>query len=284
MAGGGPSAVTTLEPGHLSHNRPTFLPDGRRYVYMVSKRRGSADDNELWIGSLDDSNQRSFLAKGSFGGFVAPDWVLILRGRQLFFQRVDLDRLTLLTEPVALPAQVGMFGSLLLYSATPELLVFREPAPDQPRRLAWYDRTGRRVGEIIAPDNAQGVEIAPNASRAVFEVFEPGLSSRDLWVAAFDTATTHKVAFTDADEADAKWMPDSRTIVFGPRRDGVGPLARLVLDELKPRVHSDAAHGARGAAARLDQGGVGTRQCKLSQRFTQPRHAMLPLIACAARR
>src|SRR5262249_23242177 len=110
------------------------------------------------------------------------------------------------------------------------LLVLRDPTPDRRRRLAWYDRSGRSIGEVAVPDNAQGVEIAPNASRVAFEVFEKDSASRDLWVATLETGQTQKVAFTDADEADPKWMPDSRTIVFGLTRVEVSSIAKLVLD------------------------------------------------------
>jgi hypothetical protein len=53
--------------------------------------------------------------------------------------------------------------------------------------------------------------------------------------AAWTTAVIGVLA-ADADEADAKWMPDSRTIVFGPRREGAGPLVRMVLDSTEPAI------------------------------------------------
>ena len=230
--GGEPSVVSKLQPEELGHGRPSFLPDGRRFVFTVFREDRGAD--ELWLGSLDDQNRRSFLAAGSFGKFVAPDFLLMFRSGQLLVQRLDVDRGTLVGEGVPVPADIGRLGGGIAYSAAGNLLAFRGTTADQRRRFSWHTRTGAATGEIAVPDNAQGVEIAPDGSRAVFEVFEEGLASRDLWLATLSTGATQKVAFTDADEADAKWMPDSRTIVYGSRRDAAGSLLELALDSREP--------------------------------------------------
>jgi serine/threonine protein kinase/Tol biopolymer transport system component len=230
--GGEPSVISKLKPEEVGHGRPSFLPDGRRFVFTVFRKDRRAD--ELWLGSLDDQNLRSFLAPGSFGKFVAPDVLLMFKGSQLFAQRLDVYRGTLIGEAVPVPADIGGYAGGVSYSAVGNVLAFRAITADQGRRFSWHTRTGAATGEIAVPDNAQGVEIAPDGSRAVFEVFEEGLASRDLWLVTLATGATQKVAFTDADEADAKWMPDSRTIVYSPRRDAAGPLVQLALDSTEP--------------------------------------------------
>ena len=50
--GGAPAAVTTLGPQHQGHTLPSFLPDGRRFLFSV---RGGPDTAGIYLGALDRS-------------------------------------------------------------------------------------------------------------------------------------------------------------------------------------------------------------------------------------
>ncbi len=255
--GGTPTALTVLQEGQVGHYHPSFLPDGRRFVYSVNRRAGTAtSDDEVWLSSIEEPQVGRLLLSGARGMFVAPDVLLALKEGTLFVHRLDLGTGAVSPESAVVPVTLGAFDGGYSYSALGHVLAFRPAGSDLKRRLAWYDRTGRSEGEIDVPDNAQGVEIAPDASRAVFEVFEPGLSFRDLWVAGFATGASQKFVFTNADESDAKWMPDSKTIVFAARSEDAGPIMQVLLDSTEPpTVLSALKHAESQYPASLSRDG-----------------------------
>jgi hypothetical protein len=44
--------VTTLAPGDNAHYWPSFLPDGRHFLFTV--RSGNAAGNGIWVALIDD--------------------------------------------------------------------------------------------------------------------------------------------------------------------------------------------------------------------------------------
>ena len=57
-SGGTPVPTTTAQssPNTLSHRYPVFLPDGRRFTFLVIPL------NQIWLGSLDSAGTSMLLA------------------------------------------------------------------------------------------------------------------------------------------------------------------------------------------------------------------------------
>jgi len=115
-AGGGTcSLVTRLDPkrGELRHNSPSFLPDGRHFLYHRTGRE--EQDSGIYVGSLDSkpeaqsttpilkgaSAARYVAAPGSSSGYKTG-YVMFVRGNVLMAQRDDPASLTLAGEAVAI--------------------------------------------------------------------------------------------------------------------------------------------------------------------------------------
>jgi hypothetical protein len=134
--GGAASPITALDPSRKEefHLLPTFLPDGRHFVYL----RVSPTAPELsgaYIGTLDakpeaQSGERlmpyavgmTYAAAAGSG----PGRLLFLREGTLMTQRLDARRLALAGEPVPVAERVGSFRDGGFFSASAnDVLVYR---------------------------------------------------------------------------------------------------------------------------------------------------------------
>lgn len=93
-AGGTSTPLTALDAsnGEISHRTPSFLPDGRRFLFMV---QGAEDKQGIHVGSLDAEGHTLLLKATSSGAYAAPGYLLFVRERALMAQRCDAETLAL---------------------------------------------------------------------------------------------------------------------------------------------------------------------------------------------
>src|SRR5262245_23539083 len=70
--GGQSIRVTSVAPSEDNHFWPSFLPDGRRFLYLVNRAPSSDLARELRLGSLDSSERRVVARLDSRAVYVAP--------------------------------------------------------------------------------------------------------------------------------------------------------------------------------------------------------------------
>src|SRR4029077_12839780 len=108
-AGGGPSAVTALNPARkeIRHSYPVFLPDGRRFLYL--RVSSDTENNGIYVGSLDAKPQeqastRLVPADSNLGFVPSQDagrgWLLFGREGTLIAQALDPQKLQLTSDAV----------------------------------------------------------------------------------------------------------------------------------------------------------------------------------------
>ncbi|MGH9719372.1 MAG: protein kinase domain-containing protein [Bryobacteraceae bacterium] len=228
-AGGTPSAVTVLDESRKEtrHAFPTFLPDGRHFLYL---RSSSVPENSgVYLGSLDatpeEQDSRQLLAT-TFGPAYLPSAVLgrghllVLREGSLLAQIFDQGRMELLGDPLPVVEQVGSFVASGFFSASHNgVLVYRSSDSRQNGRLAWYDREGTYLLEPEQPTGLRAA-LAPDAERSALVRQDPGNPlNRDIWT--LDTRRTITRLTSDRRRAeDPVWSPDGRRVIFASNRDG----------------------------------------------------------------
>ena len=85
-AGGPPTSITVpnTSRGENAHRFPSFLPDGRRFVYVA------APSNTIWLGSLDAKDTMRLLSAESQAQYAAPGYLLFARQDTLMAQPFDV--------------------------------------------------------------------------------------------------------------------------------------------------------------------------------------------------
>jgi eukaryotic-like serine/threonine-protein kinase len=137
--GGAPRQLTTLDltRHENSHRNPTFLPDGRHFLYFIR-----SDDREIggiYVGSMEQPQERIRVVPSDFSGVYSPGldgrsaYLLWLRNGALVAQSFDAERFTVSGEAVTVadsirqvggpnalsPVSVSRVGTLV-YGSSPE--------------------------------------------------------------------------------------------------------------------------------------------------------------------
>jgi eukaryotic-like serine/threonine-protein kinase len=238
-AGGPASVVTRLDAakGESAHLLPSFLPDGRHFLYL-SVSRTTPEESGIYLGSLDDEpgapRPDRLLATGFGAAYVRSDGtstghVVFLRDRTLFAQAFDDRSLRLRGEPVPLAQPVGSFldGGFFAVSQN-DVIAFR--APDKEFRLTWFDRRGNKLATVGDVGLYSAVAISPDDTRVatVREVFIPNID-QDIWM--FDVArpTMGRVTSELELEASPVWSADGKRLIF-TTTGGIGSLFEQPVD------------------------------------------------------
>lgn len=81
-------------------------------------------------------------------------------------------------------------------------------------RLAWFDRTGREVGQAGTADLYGAFSLSPDGQRLAAAVGDPRSSSGDIWIYDLARNARSRFAFGPMDESEPIWSPDGRRLVY----------------------------------------------------------------------
>jgi Tol biopolymer transport system component len=236
--GGDPTPLTALDQpqGESFHAFPSFLPDGRHFLYF--RQSSSLERQGFYVGSLDVAPAQqplNRLVPATLGpaqvvrSSAGTARLLFLREATLTAQTFDPERLQLVGDATPIAERVGSAGSFGFFSASAnDVLVYRTGLATFTNfdQLTWLDRTGRPIGTIgegrAYSAVAGSIALAPDASRAVVGVSPT--PTADLWVVEFTRGTSSRFTFHEAADTHPVWSPDGRRIVFRSARQGPGDL------------------------------------------------------------
>jgi hypothetical protein len=154
-SGGLPVEAIPLEgPAQGSHRFPSFLPDGRHFLFYVT---GTPNVQGVYLGSLDSKASRRLVESDSAAVFAPPDVVLFRREDSLLAQRLNLRTYHAIADPFPVAATVASvgntFASIAVSTSAAGPFAFRA-APTEPRQLIWVDRKGKQIGIVGDHDSS----------------------------------------------------------------------------------------------------------------------------------
>jgi Tol biopolymer transport system component/predicted Ser/Thr protein kinase len=223
-SGGQVVAVTRLGKGQTGHRTPRFLPGGKQFLFTSN----NGADAGLWLGSLNAGEPRrvSAIAAGteSVGEYLAPGWLIRVRGNVLAAQRFDASRGQLSGDPVTLAQGVGFDQTTLagLFSVSPSGTIAWRSGGGGKRQLIWFNRSGQNAGAWGAADeaNLRYPELSPDGKRVATSRGQAG--STDIWIE--EGARTSRFTFGRGSNVWTIWSPDGRRVVFSSVRKGAQDL------------------------------------------------------------
>jgi serine/threonine protein kinase len=224
--GGSAVEATKFDPSREenSHRFPSFLPDGRHFLFVT---RGAQQRNwGVSLASPDSPIGRPLIENTEWAAqYVAPGYLLFLRGPTLMAQPFDPDRLATAGEAVAIAHDVGMTttGYATFSASQTGVIAYARPIGIQ-GQLRWFDRSGTPGGSVGTVGEYLDFEISPDDRLVAASRVDPQVSTADVWL--FDLARNVPTRFTvDAkNDASAAWSPDGATVVFRSNRRGTTDL------------------------------------------------------------
>jgi eukaryotic-like serine/threonine-protein kinase len=218
--GGSASPLTTLDSssGEIHHVFPSFLPDGRHFIYL--RLSSKAENSGICIGSLDakpEEQDSKLLLMTKFGAVyvppsdAGPDQLLFVRDGRLLAQPFDARQLKLSGDPVTVAEQVGTFLDAGLFSASANGILAYIAGRSYEGQLAWFDQKGRRLGTIGEPGLYLSVALSPDGTRAVVSRLA---AQMNLWLIDLSRGTSSRFTFGPSSAMCGTWSPDGSRIVF----------------------------------------------------------------------
>ena len=239
--GGTLTPVTALGKDEGAHTYPTFLPDGRHFLYL----RGTGVGNRFAaVGDLEakpDAQSTTPVLKTDYGVHVVPVAsggsfkLLFQRDNTLLAQDFDSRTFTLTGEPEPVADQVAnfTFAALGYYSASSTgTLVYRTVAPDN-RQLTWFNREGQVIGTPGEHLPYGIVKVSPDGTKAAvvlrvdLRVQSP---NTDIWIVDLIKGATTRLTFDPAIDTQPAWSPDGKWIAWQSNRNNEPGLFRKAAD------------------------------------------------------
>jgi hypothetical protein len=107
-SGGVPTAATVLTQGETAHMRPSFLPDGRHFLYRAVTGLGGGP---IYLASLDSAERKLLLNADSQNVLYSRGHLLFLRETTLMAEPFDPRRLVLTGDAFPIAEQVQTTGT-----------------------------------------------------------------------------------------------------------------------------------------------------------------------------
>jgi eukaryotic-like serine/threonine-protein kinase len=238
-SGGPVTAATRLDTTRHdgAHRFPSFLADGRRFVYV-----SLGDSSEMRLG-LPDGSSRPLELTTSGGAVCAPgDFLLYPREGALMAQQLDAASGRMRGEAHVLgaaPISSRYAGAPAASVSANGVLMQRHRLP-KTADLAWFDRSGRPAGRVpAAPGPFFDLALSPDGRHAALA--RAGLGNQtDIWSIQLETGLAARVSVDQVDCEKPVWSPDGRWIAYSALErsqrtlyrklsDGAGPPERLVV-------------------------------------------------------
>ena len=229
-AGGRPEAIVT--PDRSRGERvvwPSFLPDGKRFLYLSQLPDITG---QLMLGERGRT-PRPIVSGVSNVQWVDPDYLVFAQEGVLVAQRYDLTSERIVGAPVSIAEPVDRFlssGMAMFTTSRTRTIAYHSHA--NVAQLVWVDRTGEEVGTVGAPGDYLNVRLSPDGGTVLFDRTKPGIGTWDLWSTDLARGVETRLTSGPGTEAYPVWLPDGRAILFADEKYSIGNLnlARKRLD------------------------------------------------------
>ena len=192
---------------------PSFLPDGRHFLFSTSR--------DIRLGSID-SKESKLLVETISQAVYAQEQLLYLRDDTLMAQPFDLKTLATSGDPVPIAENVGSVGALRrgAFSVSREGLLVYHSAKNA-SILTWFDRDGKRAGTLREGYTIQSPRFSPDGKRVATGVLDPVSRKFDTWIYDVERGIRTRFTFeTSTYTGSAIWSPDGTSLAFSALRDG----------------------------------------------------------------
>jgi serine/threonine protein kinase len=220
-SGGLPTQVTRFDParGETSHRWPFFLPDGRRFLYLVASF-GSGGQREklgIYVGSIDSKEETFVMPARSTIAYASPGFLLFVREGTLMAQPFDANAVRVSGDSVPVAEQVRYFpqNSSALFSVSENgLLIYQAESALALSELRWIDRSGREIGSLGRAADQANPRISPDGKRVVLDMIDHQTGNMDIWIYEAAGGVATRVTSDPAIDSGPVWSPDGSRLAF----------------------------------------------------------------------
>ncbi len=221
-SGGTPQPVTQKEKTSDAHLWPSFLPDGRHFLFLNRVYGSEAELGQLRVGSLDGSPSRLLFSSNSSAQYAPPGYLIWWHGGNLRAQRFDADRQELQGEPFVLVsgARFDPRAAVAVFSVSRTgILVYQEGGSLAGNELVWLDRSGREIGTVGDPGSLYSPKLSPDGTRVALDRSDE-TNRGDIWLIDVNRGSGTRLSSFPEDDSVPVWSPDGAEVAFFSAKGG----------------------------------------------------------------
>ena len=193
---------------------PSFLPDGRHFLFLGLREDGAWNIRLGTLGSLDSkvigrSDGRAEYAPGG--------WVLFVRGTSLLAQRLSLSAGRLTGEPITIIDDLRIGAPDGHFSISPAGVLALQRGSDRGgSTIGIVDRAGHPVTSTTVVGEVGNPHLSPDGRRILYERHPTGGGAPWGDVSVFDIGrgTDTPLTFSGGSEVRSVWSPDGRRFAW----------------------------------------------------------------------
>jgi Tol biopolymer transport system component len=236
-AEGGTAAesLVKLPSGDWAHYWPSFLPDGRRFVFTVKLFSNTAEASEqgIYLGSLDNPTITRLLPDLSSAVYAPPGYLVFAREGTITAAPFDLAAGRVTGPPVAIGGAVATDasfnfaaisaaadGTIAARPPPTAVLVFSDSNPFN-AELHQVDRSGARNRVSAARLFSQFMSFNPADSRTLITtILDPRAGTQDLWLIDLTKDGIAPLTTTRGFAGNPVWSADGRRLAYAVQPAG----------------------------------------------------------------
>jgi Tol biopolymer transport system component len=213
VSSSGGAATALLKPDTAKKEArltwPLFLPDGRRFLYLLRSR----DAGGRLMLAEPGKRPREVTPMQSNVGYVDPGYLVFGRDGTLVGQGFDLAKGTVVGAPFSIANPVNYFYTTTLaqFAVSASGTLVYQPQSDL-HHMVWFDRSGRETGRVSEDGLYRQLQISPDGRRLAFSRQAAG--ANDVWELDFERGAETRLTFGVSGEQSGPWMPDGRSLMF----------------------------------------------------------------------
>ena len=216
-SGGQSVAVTELGSSEYTHRWPSFLPDGKHYLFLAQTATTAQERGRIYISTLGAKTRKEILTTNSPVLYSTSGHLVFVREQSLLAQRFDAETFELLGDAFPVADRVQYFGNTAWATVSVDAhgtIAYQATTANAVSQLVWFDRGGKPLGTLSTVGELTNPRLSRKGDRVAYEILDSDAGTSDIWIYDLTRNIPTRFTFEPARENTAVWTPDDATIIY----------------------------------------------------------------------